>query len=230
MSSMVDYAEYADELVEQIDAGELDPAEVDIKPFIEDDTKTLTPALADRLEGTGRIEEYNQRWTAAAERDMAERQQEKAAEADKGRNLLADLERGEKRTTEVDLPGVDVPVEVRGTFPRYAERKLFTMDNRDGAADDYDTVEQSFNDMVEILCGPGDAAPGSPEYRGVVLDPVEYADPDQWQEVFDVHGIVTVRELFDTLTEPALEAYDTAQSFRKESGGSEPVGDVDGVE
>lgn len=205
---MQDYAEYADDVVERIDAGELDPTEVDIQPFIEDETKVLTPELADRLDGTGKIEEYNARWSQRANREVAAREREEAGES---RDLLSSIRRTVVEgpsTDTVEFDFLDEPVEVKLDPPG----KVFDAVEIIDSLGDGETDGRRMGELRDTLIDAG---------LSVIVDgPEALTDREGWVEFYEAEGPGAVADVVFVLTEPAREAQERMQSFR----GGPPVG------
>lgn len=213
MSSIVDYAEYADELVERIDAGELDPAEVDIEPFVTDDEKTLTPKLVDRLPEE-LVEEYNQRWTAEAERELTEQRQEEAAERRSTLETIRETVREDEPTETMDFRGDEVEVKVDLPGKVY---EVIDVANAIEAGQ-VDAEDINFGGLADKLI---DAC------LAVIVDgPEGLTDRAEWERFYQDYGFEALNDVLGALVEPARERQGELKKFRGQSPGGGAPKDV----
>lgn len=195
---MQDYREYADELIDQIEAGELDPAEVDIRPFIEDDETVLTPELAEYLPSE-KIEEHNARVQDRDHRALREEVAEQDRDAERAREAL--LEAG-RQTTTVTLGEVDgdpVAVEVRTEVPGRLERRMRDLPTDPEAVDDIEAVLDPYCDLLATMC----------EEAG-------FDSPGVWREVWEERGSPYLLACVETVLDVADEYDEAVGSFRDE--------------
>lgn len=196
--SLPDYASYADEIVQQLDSGEIDAHEVDMRPFVEDDEVVLTPELADRLPDE-KIDEYNEQVAQRDRQELREEQQERTDEAQRARERLMGLG---VETETVDLaemdPQVDEPVEVtvKTELSGRVERNLNQVEQVD-----------DFEEKLDLFLGI---------FEEIVVSPEGYADREAWRDVWEARGTAFLVRCLDKLLEPMLEGESAVKSFRQD--------------
>lgn len=218
---MQDYAERATDLITQIDSGELDPEDVDITPFVENEDVVLTPGLAERLPDA-KIEEYNAR---LADRQHHSLQSEEHDQANKHREALDVLE----GVTETD-PSLVTETVTLGQPPNTAEivvTKKLTGDLQDTLTEIYD-VRQSIN-----VHNPADADPSNLRelkehlINAILMlivdddepneDPYDWQSRDVWVEFYNRHGIEGLADAFEVLVGPAMRRGEDIKNSRNQN-------------
>lgn len=192
---MQDYREYADDLVERIDNGDLDPKEVEIQPFVESEEKVLTPELAERLEGTGKIEEYNDRVRERDERDLLEEKRELSREQRDTIDLLKSTGSSEELTETVQIGDAEVIVRSRMTGE----------------------LEKAFQRVRDLHAETGDLT----ELKDVLIDAIlllivddnesgryDFQSREVWEAYYEEHGTEGLWTVLDSLMRPANRRLD----------------------
>lgn len=197
MSSIVNMSAKADELVEGIKSGTIDPDSVDVRPFVEDDDKVFTPKLAEALPDE-KVEEYND---LVAERDADELRDERRLSNDEADAL--DAMRPDTEDETVPLADTDVRVSVQTHTNREIEQAIQRV--VDEGKTDNPSLSAVRDEMITAIVA-------------LITDDV-YANRDLWEEYADEYGITYVYDNFEQVAAPVLsqmEAMAQQQSFRSD--------------
>lgn len=196
---MQDYAEYASELVERIDAGELDPEEVDIRPFVENESDVFTPALRDRLEGSGKIEEYNLRVRERDWEDLSGEVEDRVSEHEDALDALRDSE--DDDTAAVTVGETDLTVKT------YLSEEM----------------ERKFERLQDEPLDTGVQRRLLPEVMAWLVEaPEEYASEDVWRAYAAEYGRDELALVLFRVLEPKMERAEqneVVEKFRERAGG-----------
>lgn len=191
---MQNYADYADELIEQIDSDELAPEEVDIRPFVENETDVLTPELAERLPDS-KIAEYNARVAERDQEELAAEQRETTEDHAEALDRLRDPDADVTETAEL-LTGTELPVKTH-TNGRI-DRKIMRMDQAE-------TPQEVIEDIIEVICW--------------FVEDDEFADPALWQDYAEEYGAVDLMKEAIRIMAPYRDGFESdpvVQRFRGE--------------
>lgn len=187
--SIVDMADPANELTEQIDAGEVDPNEVDVDRFVEDDEAVITRELWDKLPEEKR-QEYNAK---VARRDEQDIRQEARDLSEEQEEALEALTKETPDTKTVDL-GIGDGTEVRTYANEEIEDKMDYIRNNP----DLDTIRST-------VC----------EVMGWFIEDEKYGDAEVWREFARIRGIGELKQKFYITAKPYLERADDDEVVRK---------------
>jgi hypothetical protein len=196
--------EYADRILQQLKDGDLDPAAVDIEPFVDEDY-VMTPALWEHLPEAKR-EAYN---AAVAERDaqiLQDRQADLGQDQQDALNTLESAFADDVPTETVDVG--EATLTVRTRFPGTVESAIEAI--RDEA--DKPPEQRSFRAVSGELL---DAIPAlivddsEPDE-----DPYRWTDREVWAAYYERHGSEALFEAFEAIATPALQRMEELDSFR----------------
>lgn len=198
-------AERANELADKIQDGEIEPEEISLDPFIEDDLTAMTPALWELLTPEQQ-EKYNKRRQQKDRETLAERRDELTQDQQHKLDLIqqaVEEETGPGVTT-IDFYGE--PVEVRTQFPGAVERKIAEL----GEVDDDDIEDaESLDRVVELAIDVATA----------MLVDEDWADPAVWHALHESKGIEGLLAAVWQFVEPAVEHQEAqVESFRDRRG------------
>lgn len=189
---MQDYASRSAELIDQIDAGELDATDVDVREFVEDETKVLTPQLAQLLPDE-KLEEYNQ---LKQERDFEDLQSQKLEQAKERSEALEKLRDPQDGDTAMVESG-QVELRVKTHLNEEIERKIDVL----GSRGDQETQRRLLPEVLAWL----------------VVEPEEYTDADIWRAYASEYGLNELGLVMLQVLEPALdraEDHEVVKKFR----------------
>lgn len=187
----------ADTLVEGIDAGDIDPESVEIRPFVEDDDKVLTPELAERLPDD-KVERYNE---LVAKRDATELREE--SRLSDGEQSALDQLRPDTKDETVPLADTDVRVPVQTHTNRQVEQAIQRV--IDEGERDSPELSAVRDEMISVIVE--------------LIKDDEYSNRRLWEEYADEYGITYVYDNFEAVAGPVLErmeAMANQQSFRSD--------------
>lgn len=187
---MQNYADAANELIERIDAGEIDPEDVDITPFVEREDAVLTPGLADRLPES-KIREYSDRVRQRDERDLQEQQREQYEDHNQALERLRDPDAKRTATAEL-LTGAEIEVKL------HTNAKI---DKHLTQLDDASTPSQVVDDIIEVI-------------HWFVVDG-ELAERKLWQDYATEYGAADLMRECMRIIEPYLDDIDDDDVVRK---------------
>lgn len=177
----------ADRLVEKIEAGDLDPSEVSILPFVENDSDVFTPELAELLPDET-VQEYNERIEAKQRESLEAERDERIEEHQEAINALMDAT-DETATVAINDEGDEV--EVKAYLNEHVEQTIYRMGS------EYDTLDDATEDMIEAI-------------SWLVVDE-DYANPDVWRAFKRERGASGLQIMFEKLTDPAWERLNTGE-------------------
>lgn len=189
---MQDYAEHSKALIEQIDAGDLNPADVNIGEFVENDNTVLTPALAKRLPDE-KIQEYNDRINQRFESSLQDEQRDRTAEQQEALQILKGAVDDEERTESVPIGEAEVKVTVAPSG--VLERKAIELETTD--SDGINSVSE-FDDYIELTLDV---------IRGFVVDE-RLRDSLVWRDYYDEYGV----DGLETIAEAVMRPYQERQN------------------
>lgn len=193
--------EYINDLIQQLDDGDIEPEDVDIVEFVEDDDKTLTPALVERL-NEEQVERYNELWNAQAEASMAERERELSREQSEKLEIIESATAPEDDTQIETVPFGDHEIPVHTRITGRLERKMaalaeYDQQAVDGVRDHERVVELSIDIIEELIADE------------------EWQDREVWRAYHDRHGSEGLLSVVELVAEPArARREDVTQSFR----------------
>lgn len=207
--SLTDLTDRASELVEQIDTGELDPADVDVSEFV-DAEQVFTPELADRLSDE-QVQRYNKLSAEQGVRELHEHHVELSEQEADARDALLDVDTPETETVklgsgdEQDPPTLDVRTEI----PGWMEQHVNTIGRSD-------SVDEALDAIFDLLCGPQDS-----NRKGLIISPEEYASRQAWRDVYTERGSVYLWKRVEEIAGPAMERQEELEQVKNLRGGGE---------
>lgn len=205
----------AAEMVEAIDAGELDPEDVDPHELAYRSDTTLSPALAERV-SEEQIEAFAEAQDEKISESFAERQQELAEETKEKLEILDEVvtDEDDQLTATVELGEAELVVPTR--IPGAVEERIDRLDSLDEGADRAEAVETAIETILHLIVD--DDEPDGSEHT--------WRDRETWEAFYQRHGSEGLSTILELLTEPARERQDRLQSFRDDERGAGNTTDV----
>lgn len=193
----------ADDVVERIDDGDLDPSEVDIRPFVEHDDAVLTPELAERLPDE-KVEQYNQRVAERDERDLRQAKRERSEEQQELLEQLETVVDEDEPTATVEIGEItaEVTTKLSGKLEdNIDEISRLEDEERPGA------ISQARDLLIEtcIMLVVDDDTEGLWDLQTW----------EAWEAYYRKHGSEGLIEAFMTLADPALERRENLKNSRR---------------
>lgn len=190
-------ADHANDLAERLRNGDIDPAEIDLQAFIDDDLKAMTPELWQELDEDQR-ERYNELRAEADREVLAEEAIDREAKHEAA--IAAIREPTEEGTGTVQLG--DIEVTVRNYLNGRIERKMSKLEAAEGQGD----IDLARETTIDIL-------------TWLVVEPEEYTNPEVWREYAETYGTLELQRQAIRLSEPyrkRTRELSDVESFRGE--------------
>lgn len=185
-------ADHANDLAERLRNGDIDPAEIDLQAFIDDDLKAMTPELWQELDEDQR-ERYNELRAEADREVLEDRQVDRAMDS---RAALDRLRDPDATTTDMARLLTGPEIEVKTHTNANVEEKIAAMD-------DADTPAEVREEIIDVVCW-------------FVVDD-ELADRELWEDYAAHYGTGDLMKEAMRIMEPwmdSLEGDEVLQKFR----------------